>query len=108
MTKVETRVTNNSGREVVLKQINAGTYVVIKRIGNGGSYIIKSESNTTYREYWAGSVEGTQAGTPIVTFSSDDCIGNKEIKIPNGGEVQMIPRDQEEGIWTKILGFFRG
>jgi hypothetical protein len=97
MTKCETKVTNGSGSKVVLKLSNGGTHVILKEIEDRQWHTIGTEPNATYREYWVGSIEGT----PIL-FSSDDCLGNKEIKIQNGGKVEMIPRipNQDTSVHT--------
>ncbi|KAG0555587.1 hypothetical protein KC19_12G180200 [Ceratodon purpureus] len=106
MTQLETKVINESSSEVTLQLNNAGAYLDIEKLKKGQYYLIKTEPNATYREYWVGVVKDSP-----ITFTSDDCIGSKEIKINEGNVVKMIPRGDEhtssassQSLGAKILG----
>lgn len=72
----KTKVINKTDNTITLKTGAAGILVKVDSLGPGKAYAVSSDTNSTYREYWA--VYGDES--PAV-FSSDDIAEFKEIII---------------------------
>lgn len=75
---LQTKVINDTGGLLTLKEGTAGIKRVLATFGPAKSYTINVDANATYREYWCAEKDG--ARDPVV-LSSDDCQEYKEVTI---------------------------
>jgi hypothetical protein len=128
-----TKVTNDTGKELILKEGTAGIKRILAELPDKKTYKISVDSNATYREYWCAEKNDDPNA---VVLSSDDCQEFKEVTIKrtvdtnsqdvyswegvkrDGGKVVKVVDDVKfeqdtpisgpsKGIWKKITGFFK-
>lgn len=79
---LQTKVINDTGGLLTLKEGTAGIKRVLATFGPAKSYTINVDANATYREYWCAEKDAGKDGArdPVV-LSSDDCQEYKEVTI---------------------------
>lgn len=74
-----TKVVNQTGSSIILKEGTAGVYrMLCANLQTGKEYNIKVDTNATYREYWCAV---TSDDDKHVVLSSDDCMEYREVRI---------------------------
>jgi hypothetical protein len=75
----KTKVVNDTGSSISLKEGTAGVYrTLCPNLLDGNAYTIKVDPNATYREYWCAVLLDDDKR---VVLSSDDCMEYEEVHI---------------------------